>query len=78
MMHHDCLDTPTPGQAQVNASLIKRGKTKETGQAMHVAFLERNPYDQFTTEELEQVIQGTLVFCHPWFKLDDYSCSGIL
>ena len=56
MMHHDCLDTPTPGQAQVNASLIKRGKTKETGQAMHVAFLERNPYDQFSTEELEQVI----------------------
>lgn len=55
MMHHDCLDTPTPGQAMVNASLIKRGKTKETGQAIHMSFLDRNPYEQYSTEELEQV-----------------------
>jgi len=55
MMHHDALETPSAGQALVNASVVRRGKTKETGEVAHAAFLEKSPYADFTTEELQQV-----------------------
>ena len=55
MMHHDALETPTAGQALANATVVKRGKSKETGQSMHLGYLERNPYEDFSTEELLEV-----------------------
>ncbi|XP_067945595.1 cell division cycle 5-like protein [Watersipora subatra] len=52
MMHHDALETPTAGQAMANATVVKRGKSKETGQTQHMNYLERNPYEDFTMDEL--------------------------
>lgn len=63
MMHHDALQTPTAGQAQFNVSTVKRGKHKESGQALHAAFLDKNSYDEYTDEELLQVVISPISFC---------------
>ena len=61
MMHHDCVETPTP--AQMGEGGKKKGGGAGSGsngeraivnEQLHRAFLEKHPYQQFSEEEVAQ------------------------
>merc|ERR1719188_2938908 len=52
MMHHDCVETPTPAQMGEGAKKKAGGEKAIVNEQLHRAFLERHPYQQFSEEEM--------------------------
>ena len=61
MMHHDCVETPTPAQMGEGgkkkgggAGGSSNGERAIVNEQLHRAFLEKHPYQQFSEEEVAQ------------------------
>ena len=61
MMHHDCVETPTPAQMGEGgkkkgggAGSSSNGERAIVNEQLHRAFLEKHPYQQFSEEEVAQ------------------------
>ena len=56
MMHHDCVETPTPAQmgegGKKKGGLGSDGERAIVNEQQHRAFLEKHPYQQFSEEEV--------------------------
>lgn len=54
MLHHDAVYSPSPAQMALKDS------QKTTNQAQHLAYLDRNPYQEFEEEDIKQVAMGEI------------------
>ena len=58
MMHHDCIETPTPSQMGEGAGSSKKKKASAGGdrsilnEAGHRAYLDRHPYENFDDDDI--------------------------
>jgi len=56
MMHHDCVETPTPAQMGEGGKKAKAegGERAIVNEQLHRLFLEKHPYQQFSEEEVAE------------------------
>ena len=53
MLHHDCLETPTPAQMGEGSSKKKSGNDRAiVNEQVHRNYVERHPYEKFSDEEI--------------------------
>lgn len=52
MMHHDCVETPTP--AQMGEGSKKKGDRAIVNEQIHRHYLQRHPYQKFSDEDLSE------------------------
>ena len=55
MMHYDAVYSPTPGQMGITPGSKKPSQKGVVNQAQHLAYLESNPYDAFTEDDMQNV-----------------------
>lgn len=62
MLHYDAVRNPLPPEV---ATLTQSGPKKQPilTESQHLAYLQGHPYQQFTEEELENVIKNLLFIC---------------
>lgn len=58
MLHHDCLHHPTSNAASQLQRGKNRGPASTSNNASHIAYLETHPYQQFSSEDMEQVTKS--------------------
>jgi len=61
MLHYDAVCSPLPPEV---ATLTQSGPKKQPilTETQHLAYLQTHPYQQFTEEEMENVIKKIFVF----------------
>ena len=55
MLHHDCIETPTPSQMGENSKKKKAVEDRSiVNEASHRAYLDKHPYQKFTDDEISE------------------------